>query len=103
MTGVHPPFQSNWKTWFEIPKMGAIARAPFSSLEGRPFTEENASSWQANLLFNPTLDMGVIRGTFPTSPHQEHPHSILFRPDDRTLRPSRRVFQRVPKVRRHDG
>jgi hypothetical protein len=28
MTGVHPPFQSNWKTWFEIPKMGVIARKP---------------------------------------------------------------------------
>ena len=49
MTGVHPPFQSNWKTWFEIPKMGVIARKP---------------------PIQPTPGTGVIRGTFPTSPHQ---------------------------------
>jgi hypothetical protein len=28
MKGAHPPFQSNWKTWFEIPKMGVNARKP---------------------------------------------------------------------------
>jgi hypothetical protein len=82
MKEVHPPFQSNWKTWFEIPKMGVIARKPAIQSHAR---------------------YGSHSRNFPTSPHQEHPYSILFRPDDRTLRPSRRVFQRVPKVRRRDG
>jgi hypothetical protein len=34
---------------------------------------------------------------------EQHSHSILSRPDDKTLHPSHRVSQLVPKARRHGG